>query len=60
MRWNPLSSFVGRLMLATHWPDDNTNALGCSTPVFFPVEYDADADTLRVLTEDALRKYGEE
>ena len=57
---NLFTALDGRLMLATHWPDDNTNALGCSTPVFFPVEYDADADTLRVLTEDAMRKYGEE
>lgn len=40
----------GQLMLATHWPDDDNNELGCSTPIFFPVNYDAEKDTLTVDT----------
>ena len=35
---NLFETFDGQLMLATHWPDDNHIALGCSTPVFFAVE----------------------
>lgn len=45
---NLFQTFEGKLMLATHWPDDDENAMGCSTPVFFPVEYDAERDTLRL------------
>ena len=45
---NLFSALDGTLMLATHWPDDNTNALGCSNPIFFPVRYDAKGDTLEV------------
>lgn len=45
---NLFYSLSGQLMLATHWPDDNENELGCSTPVFFCVNYNEELDTLRV------------
>ncbi|WP_137657185.1 family 43 glycosylhydrolase [Bifidobacterium moukalabense] len=45
---NLFETFGGQLMLATHWPDDDDNALGCSTPVFFKVQYDQDQDTIRI------------
>ena len=38
----------GSLMLATHWPDDDNNELGCSTPIFFPVDYLEKEDTIRI------------
>ena len=38
----------GSLMLATHWPDDDNNELGCSTPIFFPVDYLEAEDTIRI------------
>ena len=40
--------FDGQLMLAAHYPDDDNCELGCSYPVFFPVNYDEKNDTLRV------------
>lgn len=45
---NLFTSLSGQLILATHWPDDDTNELGCSTPVFFEMAYNPDMDTIRV------------
>ncbi len=41
--------FDGQLMLATHYPDDDVCELGCSYPVFFPIKYDEEKDTLRIV-----------
>lgn len=47
---NLFTSLSGDLMLATHWPDDNANELGCSTPVFFKMAYDQTADTICIVS----------
>ena len=43
---NLFTDLDGQLMLSTHYPDDNENAFGCSNPIFFPVCYDAEGDTI--------------
>lgn len=40
--------FDGQMMLATHFPDDDNCDLGCSYPVFFPIDYDEVQDTLKL------------
>lgn len=42
----------GQLMLATHYPDDNENDFGCSNPIFFPIQYDPDGDTVRIESKE--------
>ncbi len=45
---NLFESLSGELLLAAHWPDDDENELGCSTPIFYKMRYDEELDTLRV------------
>ncbi len=47
----------GQLMLATHYPDDDANDLGCSCPIFFEVRYDPGKDTIRADCEAFLREH---
>lgn len=45
---NLFRALDGQLMLATHFPDDNENEFGCSNPIFFPIEYRPELDSLRI------------
>ena len=49
----------GQLMMATHYPNDYDCELGCAFPVFFPVNYDEEQDTLVLDTEAFFEKYGD-
>lgn len=56
---NLFETFDGQLMMATHYPDDDENELGCSTPIFFKVIYDEKRDTIRVDDAEFLKAHPE-
>ena len=45
---NLFRRFDGQLMLSTHYPDDDSNAFGCSNPIFFEIHYVEELDSLRI------------